>query len=157
MIKILAIGAIFAVAIWLGRGYAAFCDRRIGEIRGICDLLLHLEEKICHSMSFGAELYRDFTNEFLLRSGFLDCIKDSENSTEACEKLSLPKEIKDKIIAFFSSFGRGYFDEEIGRLRRGREELLADCERLSESMEKNKRVVNALLFGAFASLGIIMM
>ena len=69
----------------------------------------------------------------------------------------LPDEVADIVDGLFSSFGKGYKDQEIERLRRARDELDKKITTLREESDKNKRVVNALLFGITASGAILLM
>lgn len=159
--RYIAIGGLFATALWLGRGYSAFVDRRIGELRGFSALILHMEGEISRTLGFGPSLFRSFSDEFLEKCGLLPSLRQGISLEDAfleCRgRLALTKEMKDMLSSLFSSFGRGYMEEEISRLReaRGQIELALGSE--CECLEKNKKVVNALLFGAAASGAIILM
>ena len=156
MIKLIAIACIFLAAIWLGRGYSSFCDRRVGEMAGIVALISYMEEGISSTLSFGSELYRGFYDEYLDKSGFLAAIKENNLSESAFDMLNLPKEIKEKIKRLFSEFGSGYMENELSKLRSCREELSADLASLEADLEREKKVTGALIFGFAASLGIIL-
>ena len=46
IVKYLGIGAMAITALWIGRGYSAYADRRLGEMGGISALILHIESRL---------------------------------------------------------------------------------------------------------------
>ena len=161
IVKYLGIGAMAITALWIGRGYSAYVDRRLGEMRGLSALILHIESRLGRTLDYGAELYRGFSDEFLEKCGFLPFLREgkplSDAFSEAKTSMLLPDEVSTLVDNLFSSFGRGYKDQEIERLRRARDELDKKITTLREESDKNKRVVNALLFGITASGAILLM
>ena len=161
IIKYLGIGAMAITSLWIGRGYSAYADRRLGEMRGLSALILHMESRLGHTLDYGAELYRGFSDEFLEKCGFLPLLGEGKQLNdaflEAKSSMILPSEVESLTEKLFSSFGRGYKDQEIERLRMARVELDKEISVSAEALEKNKRVVNALLFGITASGAILMM
>ena len=73
IVKYLGIGAMAITALWIGRGYSAYADRRLGEMGGMSRLILHIESRLGRTLDYGAELYRGFDDEFLEKSA-LNCI-----------------------------------------------------------------------------------
>ena len=161
IVKYLGIGAMAITALWIGRGYSAYADRRLGEMGGISALILHIESRLGRTLDYGAELYRGFDDEFLEKCGFLPLLREGrplyDAFSEVRSSMLLPDEVADIVYGLFSSFGKGYKDQEIERLRRARAELDKKITTLREESDKNKRVVNALLFGITASGAILLM
>ena len=161
IVKYLGIGAMAITALWIGRGYSAYADRRLGEMGGISALILHIESRLGRTLDYGAELYRGFDDEFLEKCGFLPLLREGrplyDAFSEVRSSMLLPDEVADIVDGLFSSFGKGYKDQEIERLRRARDELDKKITTLREESDKNKRVVNALLFGITASGAILLM
>lgn len=161
IVKYLGIGAMAITALWIGRGYSAYADRRLGEMGGMSRLILHIESRLGRTLDYGAELYRGFDDEFLEKCGFLPLLREGRSLydafSEAKTSMVLPDEVADIVENLFSSFGKGYKDQEIERLRMARAELDKKVTTLREESDKNKRVVNALLFGITASGAILLM
>ena len=161
IVKYIVIGAIAITTIWISRSYASFVDTRLGEMRGISNLILHIESKLSRSLEFGVELYRDFSDDFLEKCGFLANLREGKSLKDAFSavkgKMLLPSGVVERTEELFSSFGREYKDREIDKLRLARGEINKELEGYSEDLEKNKRVTNAILFGIAASLAIILM
>ena len=161
IVKYLGIGAMAITALWIGRGYSAYADRRLGEMGGISALILHIESRLGRTLDYGAELYRGFDDEFLEKCGFLPLLREgkapSDAFHEAKKSMVLPSEAETLVENLLSSFGKGYKDQEIERLRQAKKEIDEVIKALAEDSEKNKRVVNALLFGITASGAILLM
>ena len=161
IVKYLGIGAMAITALWIGRGYSTYADRRLGEMSGLSALFIHMESRLGRTLDYGGELYRGFGNDFLEKCGFLPLLREgkapSDAFMEAKKSMVLPRKVEALAENLFSSFGKGYRDQEIERLRRARRELDEVITALAEDSEKNKRVVNALLFGITASGAILMM
>ena len=161
IVKYLGIGAMAITALWIGRGYSAYADRGLGEMGGISALFLHMESRLGRTLDYGAELYRGFEDEFLEKCGFLPLLREGrplyDAFSEVRSSMLLPDEVADIVDGLFSSFGKGYKDQEIERLRRARAELDKKITTLREESDKNKRVINALLFGITASGAILLM
>ena len=161
IVKYIGIGAMAITALWVGRGYSAYADRRLGEMGGLSALLLHMESRLGRTLDYGGELYRGFDNDFLEKCGFLPLLREGrplyDAFSEVRSSMLLPNEVADIVDGLFSSFGKGYKDQEIERLRRARAELDKKITTLREESDKNKRVVNALLFGITASGAILLM
>lgn len=161
IVKYLGIGAMAITALWIGRGYSAYVDRRLGEMGGISALILHMESRLGRTLDYGAELYRGFEDEFLEKCGFLPLLREGrllyDAFLEVRSSMILPDEVADLVDGLFLSFGNGYKDQELERLRRARAELDKKITTLREELDKNKRVVNALLFGITASGAILLM
>lgn len=161
IVKYIGIGAMAITALWVGRGYSTYADRRLGEMRGLSALFLHMESRLGRTLDYGGELYRGFDDEFLEKCGFLPLLREErplyDAFSEVKSSMVLSREVENLAENLFTSFGKGYKDQEIERLRTTRAELDKEIATLSEDLEKNKRVVNALLFGITASGAILMM
>lgn len=160
VIRWCAVGLIMLSAILLGREYSAYADRQVREREGFIALLLHIEREIGRSLSYGLGLWRGFSDPSLERCGFLPLLREGCSPEDAffkCSpKLALSGEIKEKLQSFFSDFGKGYKDGEIKGIERLRGELESDLNALRPELEKNKRVINALLLGGAASAAIML-
>ena len=161
IVKYLCIGAMAITALWIGRGYSAYADRRLGEMGGISALILHIESRLGRTLDYGAELYRGFDDEFLEKCGFLPLLREGRTPSDAFSEVKssmvLSREVEKLAENLFTSFGKGYKDQEIERLRMARAALDKKITALREESDKNKRVVNALLFGITASGAILLM
>ena len=161
IVKYLSIGAMAITALWIGRGYSAYAERRLGEMRGLSALILHIESRLGRTLDYGAELYRGFDDECLEKCGFLPLLREGKPLYDAFlevkKSMILPGEVENLVDKLFSSFGKGYKDQEIEKLRTARVELDVKIATYGEDLEKNKRVVNALLFGITASGAILLM
>ena len=161
IVKYLSIGAMAITALWIGRGYSAYAERRLGEMRGLSALILHIESRLGRTLDYGAELYRGFDDECLEKCGFLPLLREGKPLYDAFlevkKSMILPGEVENLVDKLFSSFGKGYKDQEIEKLRTARVELDEKIATYGEDLEKNKRVVNALLFGITASGAILLM
>lgn len=154
------VAIIFLCAFLFGKEYSARADRGVLEYRGFTALLLHIEGEISRAMSFAEGLWKGFADERLEECGFLPLLKKGKTPSAAFEecknKLVMPKEAKEKLSELFSAFGRNYRESELKRLTKVRGELEADLSAYAEEVEKNKKVINALLLGVAASAAIIM-
>ena len=161
IVKYIGIGAMAITALWVGRGYSTYADRRLGEMRGLSALFIHMESRLGRTLDYGGELYRGFEDEFLEKCGFLPLLREErplyDAFSEVKSSMVLSREVENLAENLFTSFGKGYRDQEIERLRRARRELDEVITALDEDSEKNKRVVNALLFGITASGAILLM
>ena len=160
MIRWCAVGLIMLSAILLGREYSAYADRQVREQAGFIALLLHIERRIGHSLSYGSDLWRGFSDPDLEKCGFLPLLSEGFSPRDAfaksSRKLALSGEIKEMLLVFFSDFGKGYKDGEIKGIERLREELESDLNAIRPELEKNKKVINALLLGGAASAAIML-
>ncbi|MBR4835535.1 MAG: hypothetical protein IKU99_00850 [Clostridia bacterium] len=111
IVKYLCIGAMAMTALWIGRGYSAYADRRLGEMGGMSALILHIESRLGRTLDYGAELYRGFADEFLENCGFLPLLREGrplyDAFSEAKTSMILPNEVADLVENLFSPFGKG--------------------------------------------------
>lgn len=160
MLKPLVILALGLAALWLGRGYSKFLDNRLGQMSGVLALAEHIRDSLSRSLSFGGELYRDFSDEYLEKSGFLSLLREGKPPFEALSdptvSLNLPESTRARLGELFSSFGKDYLDAEIRRLSSFIEATDNELRLAIDSLEKNKKVTSALIFGVWSSLAIIL-
>ena len=160
MTKIISLLIMGVIALWVTRGYSSFIDRRLGQMRGILSLVKHMEEGISHTLGFGGDLYRDFSDKYLEDAGLLPLLREGVSPTEALSSdsvsLSLDSNWTDEVRSFFSDFGRGYLENEIRRLSDLRVRLSSEFETGSVLLEKNKKLASALIFGGWASIAILL-
>lgn len=158
-LRILGGALLLLCALLVGREYSAYAGRRIAEHQGFIALISHSEGMIGRFLSSGDELWRGFDNEALERVGFLPLIKDGKDADSAFStvkgRLSLGDEAKKKVEEFFKDFGSGYKDQEIARISALRAELETSLKSETAELEKNSRVLNALLVGG--ALGLIIL
>lgn len=160
MLKPLVILALGLAALWLGRGYSKFLDNRLGQMRGVLALAEHIRDSLSRSLSFGGELYRGFSDEYLEKSGLLPLLRQGVSPSEAiCDptvSLNLPESTRARLGELFASFGKDYLDAELHRLASFIEATDSELRLATDSIEKNKKVTSALIFGIWSSLAIIL-
>ncbi len=146
-------------ALFCGREYSAYAERRVGECEGYISLLLHIEKMIDSYLAPPSVIFRDFECEALESIGFLPAVRSGEaasNALSLSEKNSLlPEHIREKIREYFDGFGRGYKDAELTRTRASRAELEEMLKSEKASLEKSVKVTRALLLGAAAGITIL--
>lgn len=151
---LLLVGAIF-----VSREYSGYIDRRISEYRSLVALLSHAEGKISRFLSFGGELWRDFSDDVLEGCGLLPLLRGGSGLALAFDEckahLALPSEAKERIFRLLSGLGGGYMDGTIAGLSSARQELEAELTVEQEAAEKNKRVARALLIGGALAVGVM--
>nr|MBE6545326.1 hypothetical protein [Oscillospiraceae bacterium] len=139
-------------AVFVGREYSSFADRRLSQLRGFLALISHFEREISKSLAFGDGLWRGFNNGALSECGFLTALMETGSLSEAfslCEdSLSLSKEQSGMLCGFFSGFGSNYKDGELRRIGEFRAELDAVIDRESDNLAKSVSVTKALLLGS---------
>ena len=151
---------IMLCALLFGKGYSNFADRRIAEYEGFLALISHIETEISRSLSYGKELWSGFSNAELERCGMLQHLREGKTPYDAfllCEEaLSLSDKTKVALKKFFSRFGYEYKDSELRRISEVKGDLVVELKSVREELEKNKRVVNALLVGGSLSVVILL-
>ena len=154
-----AVVLMLLVALFIGREYSAYMERRLAQMRGFSSLFSHAEEMISKYLSPADAIVSDFTDPELEKCGFLPALREGKDllgAFEACSgQLALTSGMKREIGEFLSGFGRGYKDGELKRIsafRRRLEQEMASC---AESAQKDVKAVRALLFGGAMAAGIL--
>lgn len=159
-IKLLGAASIAAFAFTVGVRYSRFLDKKLSQYSGFISLSSHIEREIERNLSYGSELFASFSNSALESCGFLREIRRGADVKSAffssIDSLLLSKTAIDRLSAFFSSFGRDYKERELKKLASLRETLEEERAMLAPEIEKNKKTALALLFGAAASVLIIL-
>lgn len=147
------------LAVFVGREYSAFADRRLSQLRGFLDLVSHFEREISKFLASGDGLWRGFCNDALTECGFLSALAERGSLSEAfrdCEdSLSLSGEQISMLGGFFGGFGGDYRDGELRRIAAFRAELEALIDRESDSLSKSVSVTKALLLGGGLAMAVM--
>lgn len=146
-------------ALFCGREYSAYAERRSGEGEAVLSLLAHMEKMIDSYLLPHGELFLGFSNEWLEGCGFLAALRSGEGLSFAFsssqDKLLLPEGVKKRLSDYFSGFGKGYKEAEINKLR----ECRADIEKMllsdGEELKKSVKVTRALLLGGAVGIAIL--
>lgn len=138
-------------AILILRGYERYLNRRLEEYRGLISLVSHAEGEISKFLTYGSELFRNFTCPTLERCGLMSAIAEEGGLYSAfikCrERMSLSSRAKEKIASMLSTLGTGYREGELVLLSEVREQLAAELAAEEVNVEKNISVARALLIG----------
>ena len=146
------IGALLLMsgAYLVGREYSEYVKRRIGETEGIILLAEHIRSMIDKFLSFGEELYSDFHNSALDRSGFLAELRSGipdADLNKLVDKLSVSVEVREVIIELFLGLGQDYREGELKRIEMLKEKLVSLHKKESLELEKSLKLTRALLLG----------
>lgn len=148
---------IMLCALFCGREYSAYAERRICEGAGLLALLLHIEKMIDSYLAPGGELLVGFSDEWLEKCGFLGKMREGGVAAfpTAADSLAVGESIKKRLSDYFSGFGKGYKESELARLR----ECISDCKKMlseeREELEKSVKVTRALLLGGAVGIAIL--
>lgn len=155
------IALLMIAALCINRGYKDYLDRRLSEFLGLFSLVEHAKDMISKFLSYGKELWRDYSDEQLEKCGLLSALREGKSLSEAfdmCkENMALSKESKQKLSHHFKKLGSGYKDGEISKLEELKTEIGDMLSVESREAEKNKSVVSALLLGGALALAIMIM
>lgn len=159
--RLLGGGLILLCALMVGREYSSYIARRIEQHGGFIALAGHAESKIGEFLSSGRELWLEFNNSALEEVGLLPLLKEGEGACSAYSKiekrLALSDDTKKKLSTFFNEFGSGYRDRELSRASALKKELEISLIADKEELEKNAKVLNALLVGGGVGLIILLL
>ena len=151
---------IMVAALYTSREYSRFASRRLAQWRGFISLLTHLEGEISKFLARGEGLFRGFADAELEECGFLQNLREGDGLLSAFEKcqskLLLPRECKDALCEFFSSFGRSYKESELASLGAFRSSFEKEYEAEKERLEKSVKVTRTLLLGLALSVAILL-
>ena len=155
-------GAILLLcALYIGKEYKRYVDRRIEEEEGFLAFLSHAREEIAMYLSPQKTLSSRFKNESLSKIGFLEeanrggGLKDA--FLECKNRLSIGKEAKELLFEFFSGFGQGYKEQEIKRIDSYSSRLskLFDADRAE--LPKTAQMVSTLLLAGAVGVFILLL
>lgn len=156
-------GAVFIMlsALFIGREYSRFSDKRIGELRGFLLFVRHVGGRVSNYLSFGNELFWGFECGELESVGFLSHLREGKSLYESfmlcCPRLSIPLAQKEALKEFFHTFGNDYREGELEKITAFLEKYEKEAERECENMTKSLRVTRALLLGGALWVGIMVM
>ena len=158
-IRLFGAAFIMLSALFVGREYSSFSDKRTSELRGFLLFVRHVGGRVANFLSYGDELFSGFENESLESCGFLPALRDGEDFADAFEsaknKLSISSSQIEMLGEFFVSFGRDYRDGEIEKITAFLEKYEKEVDRECENMTKNLQVARALLLGGALWAGIM--
>lgn len=148
-------------ALTVNRGYRDYLNRRLAEYRGLLGLIQHAEGMISKFLSYGKNLWRDFSDSALEKCGLLPALREGKSLSlafdECLDNMALSREAKENISKKIQGLGSGYKDGELSNLRELREEISSELTLESEEAEKNIKVVSALLLGGALAVVIMVM
>ena len=153
-------GALILIcAIFSGREYTRYTEKRIEELCGFVAFLNHIKCEIEMYLTPMSGMIRGFKNESLEALGFIASAEKSGNLgksfSECKERTSLGKESRDMLSECFSGFGQGYKKQELTRLERYIGSLSEILEKEREALPKNAKMVSTLLL--CGALGIFIL
>ena len=138
-------------AILLLRRYERYLRTRLEEYRGLISLIDHAEGEISKFLTYGSELFRNFSCEALERCGLLSAISEEGGLYAAFIKcrgrMSLSAAAKEELGSMLSALGTGYREGELALLRRISDSLGASLKEEEAAAEKNISIARALLIG----------
>jgi hypothetical protein len=151
---------IMIAALITSREYSRFADRRLAQWQGFSRLISHAEGMIEKYLLSGGALWQDFENHELARIGFLKLLREGASTCEAfsacSSSLSLPRECKDRLFEFFSSFGKGYRERELKSIAAFLKDFNGKYAEEKDRLEKSVRVTRALLLGGALATAVMM-
>ena len=147
-------------AIVLGRGYSAYCARRLEEGEGFLAFLLHAKGEVIRSLTPPEGFARSFRCEALERCGFTDALRAGESLESAfaasMKKSALGRELSELLSEFFSQFGQDYKDGEAARTDEYIDRVKTVLAYERENLEKNTKICRVLLMAGALGLIILM-
>ena len=143
--------AVIVGSFFVCREYEKYLARRLGELIGLRDLISHARGMIEKYLSYGAELWRGFTNEALESCGLMDALREGRGLSEAfasCgDRMALTAEERAELACDFARLGKGYKSGEVSLLDTLENKLCEMADGESDQAEKNIKVFRALLLG----------
>ena len=160
-IRLFGAAFIMLSALFAGREYSRFSDKRSSELRGFLLFVRHIGGQVANFLSYGDELFSGFENQSLQSCGFLPALREGADFADAFEstkkKLSIPSSQSEMLGEFFASFGRDYREGEVEKITAFLEKYEKEVDRECENMTKNLQVARALLLGGALWAGIMAM
>ena len=158
-VKWAGVAIIMLCALFFGKEYSAYVEKRLSQYRGFVAFIGHIEGMILRFLAPQESLWQNFSDEALEKCGFLPSLRSGSTLSGAfsdCEaSLSLSDEQKERFSAFFADFGRDYMDGELNRasdFHRESEELLKKEE---AELTKSVKITNTILIAS--ALGIVIL
>ena len=146
-------------ALFFGKEYSAYAERRAGEGESFIRLLAHIEKMIDSYLLPHGELFLGFSNEWLEKCGFLAKLREgsglSSAFSSARDRLAISEPIKARLAEYFSGFGKVYKEAELSRLRECRTDVEKMLSLERAELEKSVKVTRALLLGGAAGIMIM--
>lgn len=146
-------------ALFFGREYSTYAERRADEGESFIRLLAHIEKMIDSYLLPHGELFLGFSDERLEKCGFLGKLREGSGLSvafsSASDKLLICESIKTRLAEYFSGFGKGYKEAELSRLRECRTDVEKMLSNERAELEKNVKVTRALLLGGAAGIMIM--
>jgi len=148
-------------ALFVGRGYTRYVERRIAEGEGFVAFLNYARDEIAMYLSPPARLCEGFSNASLEELGFISAVGScgdlGEAFSQCSSRLSLGKEARELLSQCFRSFGQGYKEQEIARIEGYLRKLSELVERESRDLPQNARMVSTLLLAGAAGIFIMLL
>ena len=160
-LKLLGSGLLLLSALLASSEYSSYADRRLLHYSGVVALLSHAEGVISRFLSSGGEMWREFKNDELEKIGLLPLLREGETLLSAfqkCEaKLYLSVEAKEKIKEFLSTVGKEYRAGAVSSFAELRQSLESEMKSEKDRLEKQVKIVRALLLGGALAFVIFIM
>ena len=152
-----ACGCLALCALLISRGYGVYLDRRIGQLRSLCELIDHAERMISQYLMSGGVMWASFESPTLEECGLMPLLREGVPLSLAIDRvkdrLIIDREITERLISELSRLGKSYAKGEL-QLLSSTSQWLSDALAAEESARAaSLTTVRALLAGS--TLGII--
>ena len=151
--------AVILAAYMTWRVYSEALFRELDLCKRLLAALADYRDKIRCYMDTPQGWAAEYSDEDLMRLGFLSCLADGGTFMEAYSALkssvTVCGEVDSVLVECFKRLGEGYLDTEIEILSVAIDKLKAEETRMSEMLNGKKKAVGAIL-GAVAS-GIVIL
>ncbi len=150
---------IFAAAFGISRALTRATGKRLAEAEGFLALLTFMKGELTRYARPVNEWSRLFSDGALEESGFLPHLRahGDLSAAYAASASALGEEEKKLLTSLFSTFGRGYREEELASLTATSAALSEIVGRCREETPKNERVVRTLTAAAALALVILLL
>lgn len=135
--------------------YRAYMKKRLLECAGFVEFIAHAKIQVGCYLKPQRELLTGFSSVALESAGFRG-MKDGETLSDLfmrCDdRLSLSEEERAVLLSLFSSFGKGYLEDQLSLIDESERRMKELYQRLCEVERKNARLVPTLFFCGSAAL-----
>ena len=158
-LKWAGVAVIMLCALFFGKEYSAYVERRLEQYRGFVSFIGHIEGMISRFLSLQESLWQNFSCDALEKCGFLPSLRSGNSLSQAfsaCEpSLLLSDKQKAEFSAFFADFGKEYMDGEITRASDFHRESEESLKKEESELAKSVKITSAILIAAAVGLVIL--
>ena len=144
-------------SILISRGYGGYLDRRIDQLRSLCELIDHAERMISQYLMSGGVMWASLESPTLEECGLMPLLREgvplSRAIGEVRAELIIDKEITERLISELSRLGKSYAKGELALLSSTSQWLSEALGAEESARSASLTTVRALLAGS--TLGII--